>query len=1087
MKRAVHRDYFRQIRKTPRRFFAILLIVALGTSFFSGIRAASPDMRLTVDKYFDDYHAADVRLLSTAGFDSADLAALEQAAGEETVLNPLYTADGFVQADDNRLLVRFRSLDIQAAAEGRESALELPILMEGRLPETAGECLVDERLLEFGGCRIGDKLQIDVKEDPDMEETLSRLEYTVVGGVRSTAYISLQRGSSAKGSGSLDGFVLLPEENFTLPVHTEVLLRDRTAAGLSRFTDEYDERIGRLTDRLDETAEQRAPLRLAAMRKEADDALAEAEAELTDGEKELLEAEDQLTDGWAALEDGRRELDRQQDKYDTEIGAAEDQLAKAKGDLEAAEKEITEKSAQLAQGRRQSDEGKAALDAAESQITSGKAALDQLAGQIDALRAALDQLSPESPQYGELSAQLAALEPMYAEQLTQWETGRDLYAENLAAWQSGSDQLEAGEAVLAAGQEELERGRREYAAGLAELTAAKADGAAQLADARQKLADSRRELVQAQAEYDAQSPEAKEKLADARKKLADARKTRDSLEEPQWIALDLDKNEGFAGYAQDTDRIAAIGLVFPLIFFLVAALVSLTNMTRMVEDDRELIGLYKALGYGRWAIAAKYLLYSGLAASAGTVVGLAFGQKLFPWIICDAYGILYRLPPASTPYNLAYSLWAAAGALLCSVLPAFLVCQTELFSSPASLMRPRAPKEGKRILLERIPLLWKHINFSKKVTCRNIFRYKKRLLMTVVGIAGCTALIFTGFGLRDSIQSIVIKQYEEIQKYDMQVSLDEQAGPDDLAAADRILREETGRYMYFLQKSVDVMNDAGMKSATLLSPNDLSRVGDFIDLRTRKGHTPLTLSDDGVVITEKLSSLLKVKVGDTIRLKDADNQVLECRVAGIAENYAMHYVYMSGELYQQLTGQAPVQNAALCQLRDTSSAAEDALSTRLLAEKAVTSTYFNTSLRQNFSDMISSMDIVVVVLILSAGALAFIVLFSLTTINIDERRRELATLKVLGFYNSETAMYIYRENMILTALGIMAGLLLGALLLVFVITTVEVDMVMFSRSVRWFNYLIAAAMTALFALLVNLLMTRVIQKINMVESMKSVE
>lgn len=1087
MRKAVNRDYFRQIQKTPRRFFAILLIVALGVAFFSGVRAASPDMRLTVDKYFDEYHAADLRLLSTAGFDEDDLAALRAAAGEETVVNPLYTADGFVQSGDNRLLVHFRSLDIQAAAEGREDALELPVLMEGRLPAAADECLADERLLESGSLQLGDVLRVDIKDDPDMEEALSRLEYTIVGSIRSTSYISLQRGSSAKGDGSLDGYILLPEENFTLSVHTEALLRDGRAAGLSRFTEDYDQIIDALTHRLDETAEQRAPLRLSAMRKEADDKLAEAEAQLSDGERELLEAEDKLADGWAALEEGQRELDNQQRKYDREITAAEDKLAAAKRDLEAAEKELAEKSAQLDAGQKELEENKAALDAAGAQLADGKAALDELAGQIAALRAALAQLPPDSQQYAETAAQLGMLEPVYTEKLAQWEAGSAAYAENQAAWQSGFNELEAGRAALAAGRKQLENGQKEYASGAAALRSSKADGAAQLAEARDKLADSRRELEEAQAEYDAESPEAKEKLADARKELDDARKKRDSLKEPQWIALDLDKNEGFAGYAQDADRIAAIGLVFPLIFFLVAALVSLTNMTRMVEDDRELIGLYKALGYGRWAIAAKYLLYSGLAATAGTVIGLLVGQKLFPWIICDAYGILYRLPPASMPYNLEYSLWAAAGALLCSVLPAFLVCQTELFSSPASLMRPRAPKEGKRILLERIPLIWKHLNFSKKVTCRNIFRYKKRLLMTVVGIAGCTALIFTGFGLRDSIQSIVVKQYDEIQKFDMQVGLDQDGDPASLAAADAILSQETGRHMYFLQKSVDVMNDAGMKSATLLVPSDLSRFGEFIDLRTRKGHIPLTLSEDGVVISEKLSSLLKVKTGDTIRLKDADNQALECRVAGIAENYAMHYVYMSDAFYRQLTGEAPARNAALCQLEDTSAEAEAALSARLLAEEAVTSTSFNTSLRQNFSDMISSMDVVVVVLILSAAALAFIVLFSLTTINIDERRRELATLKVLGFYNGETSMYIYRENIILTILGILAGLLLGAALLAFVITTVEVDMVMFSRSVRWFNYLIAAAMTALFALLVNLLMTTVIKKINMVESMKSVE
>lgn len=1085
MKSALCRDYFRQICKTPRRFFAILLIVALGVAFFSGVRAASPDMRLTVDTYFDQYAAPDVQLLSTAGFDEADVEALRQGLGGEAVIQPGYTADGFVQRGDNRLLLHFRSLDIQEAAAGQ--GLEQPVLMEGQLPTAADECLVDEELLENGTFQIGDRLVIDTEDDPDMADTLSRMEYTIVGGARSTAYISLQRGTSSKGDGSLDGFAFLPEENFSLPVYTQVLLQDTGASGLSRFTDEYDTRIDAFCDTIEDIAAEQGPVRLQSMREEAQAELDDARQQLEEGQTELDDGARQLEDGWAEWEDGRQQLEEQQAAYEREIAAAEEQLEESAQLLDDSQREIEERTAQLEEGRRQLEAGEAELNASAEELEAGRAALDTLSGQIEALQAALAQLPGDSQQAAELRAQLAALEAAYTQASTQLEEGEAAYQQGRQTLEQTRRQLEEGEAALEEGRQQLEAGRAEYEAGLRELESAKADGQAQLDDARRTLEDSRAELEEAQAAYDEEAPGARQDLEEARQEIADGQAQLDDLEEPQWISLDLDMNEGFAGYAQDADRIAAIGLVFPLIFFLVAALVSLTNMTRMVEDDRNLIGLYKALGYGRFTIAAKYLLYAGLSTVIGIVVGIVVGQKLFPWIIFDAYGILYRLPDLVMPYNAAYSFWAAAGALICAVLPAFLVCQTELFSTPASLMRPRAPKEGKRILLERIPFIWKHINFSKKVTCRNIFRYKKRLLMTVVGIAGCTALIFTGFGLRDSIQSIISLQYDEIQKYDMQVSLNDDADEAGRAAVDEILAAQGAGHIPFLQESVDVTNGQALKSATLLVPGDMERFGDFIDLRTRKGHTPLTLDDTGVVITEKLSMLLDVQAGDTVDLRDADNQVYTCRIAGITENYAMHYVYMSDALYTQLTGRQPVNNAILCQLSDTSEAAENALSTRLLEQECVTSTSFNTGLRQNFSDMISSMDVVIVVLILSAAALAFIVLFSLITINIDERRRELATLKVLGFYDGETAMYIYRENIILTLLGILAGLVAGRLLEAFVVTTVEVDMVMFSRTVNWFNYLIAAAMTAVFALLVNLLMTRVIKKIDMVESMKSVE
>ncbi|MCI8553437.1 MAG: FtsX-like permease family protein [Clostridiales bacterium] len=1085
MGRSMWKDIFRQIRSTPRRFIAILIIVALGAAFFSGVRATSPDMQLTVDHYFNEYHTADIRLVSTMGFNEDDIDAVRAVEGIQTV-QPAYSTDGFILRGENRQLVNFQSCPFEAA-EG--VGLNLPVLMEGRFPQTAGECLMDEHLANSGGYAVGDTIDITTEDDEEISDALSRLSYTLVGTVRSTYYISLDRGSSAKGTGNVSGFVLLPAENFSLSVYTDLFLSSSETEGLSRFTDAYDKKIEALCDRLKESGDQRNPQRLEELRTQVEEKLSDARREVAEGEQQLRDGEQELSDARQEWEDGWRELENGQAAYDREMTRARQQLDDAAQQLSQAEQELETSRQELEEGKRQLESGEVLLNQKKQELDAGEAGMRELEAGIAQLEGILSQMPEQAPQWAALNAQLKQLRQTREEQLPALLAGRQAWEQGVRELEESRQKWEEGQSSWEAGQREYETGRTAYEKNLAAFQQMQQEKSEELSEARRQLEDARRELDSAQAEFDEKSAEAYQKLEEARRDIADGEEQRDKLMAPEWISLDLDKNVGFAGYRQDADRIAAIGMVFPLIFFLVAALVSLTNMTRMVEDDRSVIGLYKALGYGRMTIAAKYLLYSGLAASLGIVLGLAVGQKLFPWVIFDAYGILYRLPPIRMPLNIQYSLTAAAGSLACAVLPAFLVCQKELMSTPSSLMRPRAPREGKRILLERITPIWKRLNFSNKVTCRNIFRYKKRLLMTILGIAGCTALVFTGFGLRDSIDSIAGRQYDEIQQYDFQADLTDDFDAADRAELDRLLEgeEPVGNHAYFLQQSIDVLGEEGMKSASLLVPAEMDSFDSFIDLRERRGHVSLTLEGEGVVITEKLSMLLGIRKGDLLRLKDTDNRLVECRVDGIAENYVYHYLYMAPETYERLTGSAPVSNAVFGQLNDTSELVENDLSAVLLEQDYIGALSFNTSLRENFSDMIGALNIVVVVLILSAGALAFIVLFSLTTINIDERKRELATLKVLGFYEQETAMYIYRENLILTLLGVAAGLVLGVVLLAYVITTAEVDMVMFARTANWPSYVIAALMTLLFSLVVNGMMSLVIRKIDMVESMKSVE
>lgn len=1086
MNNACRKDIFRQIARSPRRFAAIFLVVALGVAFYSGVRSTSPDMRLTVDRYFDDYNASDIQLFSTLGFDSEDISTLKGIDGVRSVL-PGYSADGFLMKDKTRLLVSFQSLNLDRL-NSDDSILNRPELTEGEYPKNENECLADLRMKSEYGYQLGDTLTIQTRDDPDIRASLSAFEYKITGFMRSVQYISIQRGSSAKGGGHLNAYVFLPERNFTTDVYTQVFLAAEDT-GHSRFSSAYDDAMGLFGDRIRAVGTKRNPERLAKLKSEAQEKLADGKKELKDAESKLTDAERELLNGEDKLAKGEKELAAGRREYDTGMKDALGKLNGAKVDLDQAKATLEAKRKEIEAGRDEIEKGKKELSGTRTQLDEAANALAALKQQIDLLILQLGQLPEGSEQARQLSGQISSLQDVYDQKSAGLAAGESKYQEGESALQASEARLNEGEAALKKGRRDYESGVEEYHKNLTGYQKAKADGKKQLEEAQKELDGSKAKLRDARLEYEEKKPDALDKIEQARKELADGEKKLNELKEPKWIALGLDSNIGFVGYRQDVDRVAAIGLVFPLIFFLVAALVSLTNMTRMVEDDRTTIGVLKALGYGRLSIAVKYLIYAGLAALGGIALGAVVGASLFPRVIYNAYGILYKLPPVMTPINFNSSAQAGLGALFCAVVPAFLVCQKELFSTPASLMRPRAPRQGRRILLERLPVIWKRLNFSQKVACRNIFRYKKRLLMTVLGIAGCTALVFTGFGLKDAIRLMVPIQYDELQKYDMTVNIDAGSGADDSGALDKLL-ENSGNVMAdtrLFQQMTDVKSDGDTKTASLIVPDDEERFVDFIKLRERKTGRPIPLTDGGVVISEKLGRMLNLHAGDTIVLSNKDKPDVSVKVQALTENYVFHYIYMTPATYQKLYGEPAAVNTLLGRLKDTGRDAENRLSEALLADKTVSSVSFNTSLRENFGDMVKALNIIVLVLILSAAALAFVVLFSLTSITVDERKRELATLKVLGFYNSETAMYLYRENIILTALGVGVGLVLGVLLLSFVLTTAEVDTVMFTRRTHWTNYLFSSLITFGFAVAVNLIMSRIVTRIDMVESMKSVE
>ena len=561
-----------------------------------------------------------------------------------------------------------------------------------------------------------------------------------------------------------------------------------------------------------------------------------------------------------------------------------------------------------------------------------------------------------------------------------------------------------------------------------------------------------------------------------------------STQSGTWYIQDRSGNPGYSDYSENTDRIAAVGDVFPLIFFIVAALVCLTTMTRMVEEQRIEMGTMKALGYGGWQIAMKYAVYAMSACISGGVVGAIIGFKLFPYVIMKAYSIMYYLGKLETPYRADIAFMAIAAMAVCTAAATFSACYASLKEVPATLMRPKAPKAGRRVLLERIPFIWKKLSFTSKVTVRNLFRYKKRFFMSVIGIAGSGALLVTAFGLNDSIFGIIEKQFGDIWQMDVQAYVYE-AMP--LADMQELLgknpaNDDFDSVMFCLDSQMECKNGGRSQSGVhLLGVESAGSMAGRVSLHN--GGTPVTLDDSGVVVTAKLAETLSIKAGDEINMRTGGEDHL-MRVIGVADNYVYHYVYITAAYYETVFGKAMQYNGLMGNLKDgLTDETMDAMSTQLLSDSRMYTVRTIESIYASVWDSLSILNYVVLVLILGSGMLTFVVMLNLTNINIGERMRELATLRVLGFYDKEMYAYIFRENNALSVIGAFVGLLFGKIMHLFVIRTCEVDMVMFVRSAKPLSYVYAFALTIAFSLIVNLLMRPKVRAIDMVESLKSAE
>ena len=1121
VKKSYTKVVFREIRQSISRFLAIFAISALGVGFLAGLLATTPDMRISADRYYDETNLMDIRVLSTVGLAEEDITVIRNTAGVADVM-PAYSADALLVSEgDSTLLTRIHSLPFGGEEEAYLNRVEL---IEGRLPEKAGECVVKEAVMGGNPVSIGDTVRLS-PDNADLSGTLAVDSFTVVGVVTSAYYMSIERETSNIGDGQVDLIAYTVEDSFCLEVYTDAFVTVKEAKEKQTFTEAYKNTVQPVADALETLGETQVMVRydkvMAEANEKLDDArkqyeegkaesdrrLQEAAAELedarrqiADGERELEEGRQQIIDGERGLEEGRKAYEQGLADYNAGREAWRDgvqQLSDKKNDyrfqMQESQWQIYTGKQELASAKEQLDSAKAQLDSYKTMLDAAKSAIQQSldSGLITQEQAdkALAELQPIEEQYNaglqeynDGLQQVEENEKKLAEGEKQLEEGR-LEAE--AQFEEAQRQLDEAKAALDKSKLQLDDARREIEDNEAKLEQAKKDletGEAELADARTKL-------TEGEAAYESGKQEAEEELADARRQIRDAESQLEDMAAPQWYVLDRDSNVSYASFDGNANKVEAIARIFPVFFFLVAALVALTTMTRMIEEERTQIGTLKALGYSKGAIMFKYVVYAGSATITGSIFGLLVGFQLLPTVIWGGYGIMYTLPKLVTQFNLPYALLSSLSVLLCTMLATVSACYGSLMEVPARLMLPKAPKAGKRVFLERIPFIWSRLKFTHKVTARNLFRYKKRFLMTVVGIAGCTALLVTGLGLRDSISAIVDKQFGEIFTYNLTVAMKNGQVPETDEDVKAVLedKERIADYLPVQQQSGSVISGGKSQEAYLLVPEQRGRLKDFINLRERRSGKEVELSQDGAVLTEKLAETLKVQAGDTVEVENADGARASVKVTGIVENYVSGYVYMSPSRYQEVFGAQPDYAMLIAKVPDDSAENRAAVAGDLLKSSYVSAAQFSTDISKSFSDTIKSIDYIVMVLVVCAGLLAFVVLYNLTNINITERTKELATIKVLGFYDREVSAYIYRETAILSLIGTAVGLVAGIFLHAFVVKTAEVDMVMFGRSIGWLSYVLAAALTLFFSLLVNLVMIRKLKKIDMVESMKAGE
>lgn len=1074
MKNAFLKDVIRDIKKSKGRFFSIFAIITLGVAFFSGIKVAPIDMKGTADKYYDDYNFMDLTLYSTLGFNDDDVNEIKKVENVEDVF-ATYSLDTVTKVGTSEHVIKVMGIPLKT-----DNYVNKYKLVEGRFPEKENECVLESSKIESLNLSIGDTIKLESGTNDEISDSLENTEYKIVGKVQTPYYLSNEKGTSNIGNGKVSSYIAIPINNFKIPAYTEVYLTLNDAKSYNSYSDEYFDIVENVQLDLEALGNERASLRYDEILNEANEKLNESKEELNKqkklGEEKLEEAKKQIETSEKAIEDGETELLKKETDYKLQIIKSENEIALGQYKIDNSRTQLELAKSTLNQEK----------ENAETMIKAANESLITLENNKNDIDNRINEKENElkNPNLSQIQKDLIEneLNSLYK---TRDEIDNGITYINQQI-KSAKDKITNAENEIYNKESELNNAQTLLDENKKKLELGKIEAESQFKNAKLELENGKIDLEKGKLEYEESIEKFNKEIASAESKLINAENEINSITEPSWYVLDRNSQYSYVDYKNNADSIDKLAKIFPLFFFLVAALVCLTTMTRMVDEQRINIGTLKGLGYSKYKIASKYIVYSFSASFLGSIFGLIIGYTIFPIIVFDAYGIMYSLPRVKLEFNIPIAVSITLVSVAVTTLSSVLACYKELLETPATLMRPKAPKEGKRIFIERIDFIWNKLSFIGKVTVRNIFRYKKRFLMTVLGIAGCTALIVTGFGIKDSIKTIVDKQFGEIFKYDLTININKDtSNVEKKEFEDKLITlQEIDKALMISSENAKIKTDDTEKDINIIVPEDISRIGEFVNFINRTNKDKYKLNDNGVIISEKAAKQSKVKIGDELKIK-VNNKEYSLKVSGITENYTFNYVYISPKYYKEIFYKEPIYNSIIANTSSLEN--ENDFSMKLMENSIVKGVSFNTSIRENFDNMIKSLNYVIIVIIVSAGTLAFVVLYNLTNVNISERIREIATIKVLGFYDKEVSAYIYRENIFLTIFGILLGEVLGVFLHRFIMVTVEIDNMMFGRNIDLPSFIFSAILTIVFAILVNSVMYYKLKKIKMVESLKSVD
>lgn len=1079
------KDIFREIKISLGRFLSILCIVAIGVAFFAGIKASAPDMKNSADTYFDKHNVQDIQVYSTIGLTKKDVAAIKRIKGVKSV-QPNFSMDTLSQIDSTQMVIKVISYGI-------DQKMNKIRVVEGRMPERENECLIEASSATnklYGTFHIGDTIKLQSGTDEALSKSLKHTKYKIVGTCYNPNYLSYEKGSSNIGSGTVNSFIYIQNRNVLKDYYTEVDVCVKGAKDLDCYSDEYFDVVDPVLKKIKKISNKQIDARIQSYQSELDEKKQEVNDKFNDAENQFNDAQNKIDSGLAEiqsnelkLQDSKNQINQGWNEYYANIKVLDNipTLQNAIAQIEESEKKLPELLNQKEQAENGLNQINAVIDDlyAQRKMIQDSINLIDMAiekaqntpstdEQTEALKIKLIENLKNTKAYleGKLAtidqtiakkAELEAIIPQIQDGINQIQAASSKKAE----LQSQLNQLLSAKNQLNNAYSSLVDGQAQYE-----------DGVSKIEDAKTELNKSIEQLTLSKAEFNIQKH-------DALKELSDAQLEIDKME-GKWIVLDRDSHYSYRDYGACADRMDGIAKVFPVFFFLVAALVCMTTMTRMVDEQRNEMGTLKALGYSKLQIASKYLIYALIASILGSILGCSLGMYLFPTVIFNAWNTLYNIDQIKFLFQPGLILLASGSVTGITLLATLYSIYSELIEMPSQLMRPKAAKAGKKILLERISFIWKRLSFLRKVTARNIFRYKKRFFMTIIGIAGCSALLVAGFGINDSISDIVNQQYNVIYHYDATVA----AKTNEITSQIQSLKGVKDVYEEDHLAVTTKIENKDISTTVHIISND-KKFKDFCTLFN--GKKEFDLDDSSVLISQKMATKLNKKAGDTIKFKDANNKVIKAKIKGVFRNYVGHHIYASETLYKSWNTNAKTTHTYLIKSKKTTKKFERNLGNKIMNVDGVQSVTFYSSLQKNFKDMIKSISYIVVVLVISAACLAFVVLYNLSNVNISERKREIATIKVLGFTRKEVDAYINRETILLTIFGSLIGLGIGVGLHHLIMNLAEMDDIMFGRTINSISYVISFVMTIGFNAIINLFMHRKLNKIQMVESLKAVE